>query len=230
MTEFEGIPSDRLEEAVNDLEKMADRSPVLTVAAVHILKNELGDVSELTPRRSILHDEHFTLPSGPRRWLSRPRRALAQLVGWLRGGDAERFRDGCDSDFWREVVPVLERDFGSVAEPLMNTANEAVINYAEYSFKRFALRRRVALHLFHTEDDLGYAIVRPLGIGLRVFDPLELKEKSADTLEESKRGWGHTILMRRALFISFDKSPRRRGMMIVVGAEQGQADVTPSAS
>ena len=101
----------------------------------------------------------------------------------------------------------------------MNTVNEAIINYAEYSFRRWSIRRQVIAHIFHTEDDLGYAIIRPRGSRLRVFNPLDLKEKSAETLEESKRGWGHTILMRRALFISFDKAPKRRGMMIIVGAD-----------
>lgn len=222
MNEFEGIPSDSLEEAVSDLEKMADRSPVLSVAAVHILKNELGDASELTRRRRLLRSDRFTLPGNSlRKWLTRPVRAVRDCLGWLGGKDAQRFRDRCDSHFWNDVVPILEEHFGAVAEPLMNTVNEAVINYAEYSFRRWALRRRVALHLFHTEEDLGYAIIRPFGSRLRVFDPLELKEKGSDTLEESRRGWGHTIVMRRALFISFDKSPKRRGMMIVVGAEQG---------
>lgn len=225
MNEFEGIPSHRLEEAVSDLESMAESSP-LSVAAVHILKNELGDVSELTYRRRLLHSQRFTLPGGSvRRWLTRPGRALQDLLAWLRGDDSQRFRDRCDSRFWSAVVPVLEEHFGVVAEPLMNTANEAVINYAEYSFRSWALARRIALHIFYTEDDLGYAIIRPLGSRLRVFDPLDLKRKSADTLQESKRGWGHTIVMRRALFISFDKSPRRRGMMIVVGT-----DSTPPAS
>ncbi len=216
--EFEGIPYDHLEEAVSDLEALAERSPILTVAAVHVLKNELGDVSELTRRRELLYGQRFVLPgSRPRDGLARPWRALVDLLAWLAGSDAGRFRDRCDASFWSDVVPVLERHFGAVGEPLMNTVNEAIINYAEYSFKRWALRRRIAVHVFLTEDSLGYAIIRPLGTRLRVFNPLDLKEKSAETLEESRRGWGHTIIMRRALFISFDKSPRRRGLMIVVG-------------
>ncbi len=220
MNEFDGVIQEQsLEEAVSDLERLAERSPVLSVAAIHILKNELGEISELS-RRKLLRNRRFLLPTAePLRRLKRPLRALADLVAWLRGADAVRFRDRCDAHFWRDAVPVIEAEFGPVAEPLMNTVNEAIINYAEYSFKRWSLRRRVAAHLFHTEDNLGYAIIRPLGSRLRVFDPLSLREKSAETLEESKRGWGHTILMRRALFISFDKTPRRRGMMIVVGAD-----------
>lgn len=210
---------------------MAERDPILTVAAVHVLKNDLGDISGLARRRKLLHSQRFTLPGGSfGDWLRRPGRALGDLAAWLGGDDGERFRDRCDSRFWETVVPFLEKNFGPVAEPLMNTANEAIINYAEYSFGSWALRRRIAVHLFHTDDDLGYAIVRPLGSRLRVFDPLELKERSAETLEESKRGWGHTILMRRALFVSFDKSPRRRGLMIVVGAEGAPPSTPPPAS
>ncbi len=222
MHEFEGIPNHRLEEAVSDLEALVDRSPILTIAAVHVLKNELGDVSELTRRREILYSRRFLLPgSWLRNVLTRPAHALLDLLAWLGGRDRQRFRDRCDARFWSDVVPVLERHFGAVAEPLMNTVNEAVINYAEYSFRSWSLRRRIAVHVFHTEDDLGYAIIRPLGARLRVFDPLDLKEKTAETLEESRRGWGHTIIMRQALFISFDKSPRRRGLMIVVGSAEG---------
>ncbi len=219
MSELDGsIPDHELETAIADLEELVDRSPVLSVAAIHVLKNELGDVSQLSHRR-LLQSQRFVLPAAPSKpWWRSPRRALSDVVAWLRGRDQERFRDRCDSHFWRDVVPELEENFGSVAEPLMNTVNEAIINYAEYSFGRWSLGRKVAAHLFHTEDDLGYAIIRPLGTHLRIFDPLSLKEKSAETLEESKRGWGHTILMRRALFISFDKAPTSRGMMIVVGA------------
>lgn len=205
------LPDETLEAAVSDLKELADQSPVLSVAAMHVLKNELGDVSGVVERRKLLASRRFVLPGDSGGWSNFP--------GWLAGTNNIAFRDRCDSAFWGQVVPYLEENFGDVAEPLMNTVNEAVINYAEYSFRRWSMRRRVATQLFLTEDQLGYAIIRPLGTRLRVFDPLELKEKTAETLEETKRGWGHTILMRRALFISFDKSPTRRGLMIVVGPD-----------
>lgn len=212
MTDLEkSVPGETIEAAVEDLQDLVERSPVLSVAAVHVLKNDLGDIEEVAPHRRLLASRRFVLPGDGK--------GFANLGGWLRGDDREAFRDRCDAAFWSEVVPYLEERFGDVAEPLMNTVNEAVINYAEYSFRRWSLGRRVVAQVFLTEDDLGYAIVRPLGTRLRVFDPLSLKEKSAQTLEESKRGWGHTILMRRALFISFDKSPDRRGLMIVAGPD-----------
>jgi hypothetical protein len=209
--------SSQLDQMVSDLEGLADRSPVISVAAIHILKNELGDLERRDTHREILFEQRFSLPGGVFGRLRQPRRALSDLWAWLSGTDNRRFRDRCDQRFWESVVPVIESRFGEVAEPMMNTANEAIINYAEYSFRRWSLGRRVTAHLFLTEDNLGYAIVRPHGTRLRVFDPLDLKEKSPETLADHKRGWGHTILMRRALFLSFDKTPKRRGLMIVVG-------------
>ena len=138
---------------------------------------------------------------------------------WLRGGGAETFRDACDRAFWKRMVPTITEAFGDLAEPFLNTINEMIINYAEYSFKSWALFRRITAQVFLTDDRLAYGIVRPHGWPQRVFDPLKLKEKKADTLSEMRRGWGHTLLMRRALFISFDHSPKRRGMMVVIGPE-----------
>lgn len=212
--------SSRLEEVVSDLEDLADRSPLISVAAIHILKNELGALDGDAVRREILFERRFSLPGGLLARLRSPRRVLGDLWAWLSGADQTRFRDRCDQRFWETVVPVIEAEFGEVAEPMMNTAAEAIINYAEYSFKPWSLGRRVTAHLFLTEDQLGYAIVRPRGLRLRVFDPLALKEKSPETLADHKRGWGHTILMRQALFMSFDKTPRRRGLMIVVGPNE----------
>lgn len=205
------LPHETIEVAVSDLEDLEERAPILSVAAVHVLKNELGELEDTTEHRRLIASRRFILPGDGK--------GMSNLRGWFSGNDGTAFRDRCDSAFWEQVVPYLEENFGDVAEPLMNTANEAVINYAEYSFRRWSIGRRVSAQLFLTEDNLGYAIVRPLGTRLRVFDPLELKEKTAETLEESKRGWGHTILMRRALFISFDKTPNRRGMMVIVNAE-----------
>ena len=116
-------------------------------------------------------------------------------------------------------MPAIEENFGEVAEPLMNTINEAIINYAEYSFRRWAALRRITAQIFLTEGELAYGIVRPYGTRLRLFDPLKLKEKQPGALHEMQRGWGHTLLMRRALFISFDHSPTNRGLMIIVGPE-----------
>jgi hypothetical protein len=119
------------------------------------------------------------------------------------------------------MVPEIEAGFGELAYPFLNTINEAIINYAEYSFKPWSVLRGIDAQVFLIEGGLAYGIVRPRGVRQRVFDPLSLKPRETpETLGEMRRGWGHTLLMERALFISFDKSPSRRGMMIVVGSDE----------
>lgn len=224
MSEFkEVVPTGRLSEVLSDLEALAGESPVITVAAVHILKNELGALDDPAEHREVLFSRRFELPgSFTYQWIERlrhPGRTLRNLGAWVAGRDAAAYRDRCDRYFWHTMVPIIETELGAVAEPLMNTLSEAIINYAEHSFRRWALGRRIVAQIFRTEGELGYAILRPRGLGLRPFDPLELKQKDPETLLDRKRGWGHTLLMRRALFLSFDTTPRRRGMMIVVGPE-----------
>jgi hypothetical protein len=222
-TPDDSVRSSEIDELISDLETVAEESPVFSVAAVHILKNELALIEEPAARRNILFDQEFvlpgTLPQRIRGWFPSLSGAWKNLTAWLTGGDAEIFRDRCDRGFWDDMVPVIEAKFGNVAEPIMNTVNEAILNYAEYSFKRWALWRKVVVRLFRTEDDLAYAIIRPRGLRVAVFDPLELKEKSPETVLDQRRGWGHTILMRHALFVSFDQAPKMRGMMIIVGPE-----------
>jgi len=230
------VPRESVDELISELETMAEESPVLTVGAVYILKNELDRIEDPEVRRELLFDHEFILPGGFFRRLGGWFPDLASLwksvSQWLTGRDAGSFRDRCDDSFWRDMVPVIEANFGTVAEPIMNTVNEAIINYAEYSFRRWALWRRIAVHLFRTEDELGYAIVRPLGSRLGFFDPLDLKQKSPETLLDQRRGWGHTLLMQRALFISFDRAEKMRGMMIVVGSDDlpgSEADTEQSS-
>ena len=62
-------------------------------------------------------------------------------------------------------------------------------------------------------------IIHPQGGRPRTFDPAALKTKMMGPLRGAKRGWGHTIILERALFIGFDQTPERRGMMIVVGPD-----------
>lgn len=176
-----------------------------------MLKNELDPVEPEPPGRRLLFERTFVLPG--------PGAGGVSVGEWLGGGGAETFRDACDRSFWERMVPAVSEAFGELAEPFLNTINEMIINYAEYSFKSWALFRRITAQVFLTDDRLAYGIVRPHGWPQRVFNPLELKEKKAETLREMHRGWGHTLLMRRALFISFDHSPKRRGMMVVVGPE-----------
>ena len=202
-----------LDRAIEDLEALAGEAPVMSAAAVYILKNELDRIDDPEIGRELIFHRRFHLPEK-----SAP--SWRRLRDWLSGRDAIAFRDRCDRAFWEQVVPVIEAQFGELADLVMNTVNEAVINYAEYSFRPWSLGRRVMVDLFLTEGNLAYTIIRPSGTRLAVFDPLELKEKSPETLLNRKRGWGHTILMRRALFVSFDHQPRRRGMMIVLGADE----------
>jgi hypothetical protein len=210
------------------MEELADNGSSFNVAAIQVLKNELQPLGPETQRK-ILFEAEFIIPGGFRRRLrdiyhkdAKPglSHLRANFAAWLGGRDAELFRDRCDGYFWAELVPVIEKQFGVVAEPFMNTINEAIINYAEYSFRRWAALRRISAQIFLTEDDLAYGIVRPYGTRLRLFDPLKLKEKAPGALRRMRRGWGHTLLMRRALFISFDHSPTNRGLMIIVGPEE----------
>ena len=205
---------------------MAAVGSSFSVAAIQVLKNELEPAAPGTERQ-VLFEQEFTIPGALGRRLrdmykGGPKPGLAGLLAnftaWLTGRNTELFRDRCDAYFWEELVPIIEQNFGELAEPFMNTVNEAIINYAEYSFRRWAALRRITVQIFLTEDDLAYCIVRPYGTRLRFFDPLKLKEKQAGSIHEMRRGWGHTLLMQRALFISFDHSPTNRGLMIVVGA------------
>ncbi len=212
---------------LGELEEMAADGSSFSVAAIQVLKNELeAPASGL--EREILFQAEYVIPGRLGRRLrdiyrggDKPGigRLWENFVAWLTGRDAERFRDRCDAYFWDELVPAIEENFGAVAEPFMNTINEAIINYAEYSFRRWAALRRVTAQIFLTEGDLAYGIVRPYGMRLRLFDPLKLKERQPGAIQRMKRGWGHTLLMRRALFISFDHSPANRGLMIIVGPE-----------
>ncbi|MCP4204371.1 MAG: hypothetical protein GY769_20865 [bacterium] len=222
MKRLEGIVSESgIREAISDLEELSRESPVISVAAIHVLKNELESVGDDFGKRRVIFERSFTLPGGDR---NRPgsgswKRSLRRWGAWLSGGGAELFRDDCDRCFWERMVPSITAEFGALADPFMNTINEVIINYAEYSFKEWALWRRVSAQIFLTDGELAYGIVRPHGLRQRIFDPLALKEKKAETLRDMRRGWGHTLLMGRALFISFDHSPKRRGMMIVVGPD-----------
>jgi len=225
------VPRGEISAVISGLESLGAEGRAFSVAAIHILKNELEPLSE-DERRAILFEASFVLPGSLayriRRFFRREmrrgpvaalRRAATNLAGWVSGRDSARFRDRCDRFFWEEVVPVIDGRFDDLAEPLMNTVNEAIINYAEHGFRSWSFYRRVSLQLFRTEGDLAYGIVRPYGTRLRRFDPLALKEREPGALSHMRRGWGHTLLMRRALFISFDHSPRKRGLMVIVGPE-----------
>lgn len=227
------VSDHRLREAISDLEQLSEKSPVISVAAVHVLKNELDTIPRGEGRREILFEQSFQLPGGlGRRILNRLRssgnarddgffrRLLTLGRAWLKGGDAELFRDTCDRYFWKEMVPAVENGLGDLASPFLNTINEAIINYAEYSFRPWSVFRSITAQVFLTEGNLAYGIVRPHGSRQRPFDPLTLKQRDKrPPLGSMRRGWGHTLLMQRALFISFDDSARKRGMMIVVGPD-----------
>jgi len=223
-----------LESVIAELEKMPDDGPEVT-SALWVLKNELEPLTRADRKRAVLFDRSFALPGGlayrldvvlrSRSLTKGLARAAADLGSWLIARDDERFRDRCDRYFWREMVPRIAESFGSLADPVLNTINEAIINYAEYSFHAWCLRRRVHVHLFRTDDDLAYAVIRPSGTRLRAFDPLALKTRvSSGKRVLQKRGWGHTLLMERALFLSFDRDPDRRGMLVVVGLPDLRAE------
>ena len=235
MKRLGNIVSDhQLREAIADLEQLSEKSPVISVAAVHVLKNELGRLAGGARKREILFEQSFHLPGRlGQRILNRVKsdgssrdeglvsRCVTLAVAWLKGRDATLFRDTCDRYFWKEMVPAIEEGLGDLASPFLNTINEAIINYAEYSFRRWSVFRGISAQVFLTEDDLVYAIVRPSGIRQRSFDPLELKQRTGlRQLDSMRRGWGHTLLMERSLFISFDDTAKGRGMMIVVGPDE----------
>jgi hypothetical protein len=227
---FSGIVSNQqIREAISDLEELGKQAPAISVAAIHVLKNELDPIAPGNEKRRILFERSFRLPGSlgyrlRRRLQGDTGGLLIHLFSfcraWLKGHDAELFRDSCDRYFWKEMVPVVEGGFGAVAHPFLNTINEAIINYAEYSFRRWSFFRSISAQVFCTEGDLAYGIIRPHGLRQRAFNPLALKRKERrDSLGTMQRGWGHTLLMERALFISFDHSVSRRGMMIVVGPD-----------
>ncbi len=224
------VPRADVSRVLSELDEMATDGSSFSVAAIQILKNELGPPKPGIERK-ILYAAEFTIPGGLRQRLrdiyrngAKPGVAglLANFRAWLTGDSNGLFRDRCDAYFWKVLVPAIEENFGAVAEPFMNTINEAIINYGEHSFRRWAALRRITVQMFFTEDELGYGIVRPYGTRLRLFDPLKLKEKQAGAIREMQRGWGHTLLMRRALFISFDHSPINRGLMIIVGPDDDE--------
>ena len=221
------VPRAEIPRLLEELEELASDGSSFSVAAIQVLKNELEPPAEGVERQ-VLFQASYLIPGRLARRLrdiyrggSEPGlgRLWENFRAWLAGADAERFRDRCDAYFWEEIVPDIEAHFGPVGEKFMNTINEAIINYAEYSFRRWAALRRVTAQIFLTEGHLAYGIVRPYGMRLRLFDPLKLKEKQPGTIGLMKRGWGHTLLMRRALFISFDHSPTNRGLMFIVGPE-----------
>ena len=216
MDRLQGIASsDEIRKAISELEALGSDAQAVSVAAVHVFKSELGPASADEPKREILFERIFTIPGGPLYQLGK---RLGGRPG-RRSNRPERFRERCDRYFYEEMVPVIERNFGAVAEPFMNTINEAILNYSEYSFRPGSLFRRVVAQVFRTDGDLAYAIIRPAGTGLRSFDPLSLRKKTPGTIKEMHRGWGHALLMSRALFISFDHAPKRRGLMVVVGRD-----------
>ena len=219
------VPPAAVPRLLEELQELAGDGSSFSVAAIQVLKNELEPVAQGT-EREVVFQASYVIPGRLGRRLrtiyrsgSRPGlgNVWRNFRAWLAGSDAERFRDRCDAYFWEEMVPPIEANFGAVAEKFMNTINEAIINYAEYSFRRWAALRRITAQIFFTEGDLAYGIVRPYGLRQRLFDPLKLKEKQPGAIQSMKRGWGHTLLMRRALFISFDHSPTNRGLMIIVG-------------
>jgi hypothetical protein len=235
MKRFEGIVSDsEIRQAISDLEELKTKAPGMSVAAIHVLKNELDPAAAASEKRRILFERTFSLPGslryrlrrrlrgrGRSRGVEHLRRILSSSYAWSAGKDAELFRDTCDRYFWEEMVPDVEAGFGELAHPFLNTINEAIINYAEYSFRPWAILRRISAQVFCTEGNLAYGIVRPHGLRQRAFDPLVLKQRDRpQALGTMQRGWGHTLLMKRALFISFDHSVNRRGMMIVVGPDE----------
>lgn len=215
-----------LKSVIAELEEMTDEGPEVG-DAIHVLKNELEPLSAGDEKRALLFDRSFSIPGGLgyrlRSGLNSRGPAgcvvelVTDLVAWIAGRDGERFRDRCDGYFWREMVPHITVSFGSLADRVLNTINEAIINYAEYSFDRWCVRRRVQVHLFRTEGDLAYVIIRPSGSRLSTFDPLSLRTRDHGPSQLKKRGWGHTLLMERALFLSFDRDPHRRGMLVIVG-------------
>lgn len=212
-----------------ELEELEGLAPAVRQGAILILKNELGSLPEDDWARKVVFNQEFALPVGFSLRMSKRIKnrgfffAVRELVGdlffWVVGKDQERFRDLCDRCFWRIMVPSISESFGAFADRVLNTINEAIINYAEYSFRPWSARRRIHVHLFKTDRDLAYVIIRPTGTRLRSFDPLALKRRSSDSTMAKKRGWGHTLLMERALFLSFDHEPKRRGMLIIIGPE-----------
>ncbi len=224
----------RLRAAIFELEGLSQPS-MLSVAAIFVLKNELG--GDGSGPREIRVSRRFSIPGSLRERLASGIRRLRReggakgvaglfrdLGAWWRGEDRERFRDRCDRYFWERMVPVIGRDFGDLAGPLANTINEVIINYAEYSFPPRAFGRRVTAQIFLTtgpdRGDLAYGIVRPEGSRLATFDPLKLRAKRPGPIAEMKRGWGHAILMEQTLFLSFDETPSGRGVLFVVGPEE----------
>jgi hypothetical protein len=211
---------------IAELEEMASEGPEVR-GAIYVLKNELEPRTANDPKRTLLFDRSFSLPEGLVNCLKSGSNSrglvrcivehAADLVAWVKGDDGERFRDRCDSYFLREMVPYISEHFGDLADMVLNTINEAIINYAEYSFDRWCVRRRVHVHLFWTEGDLAYVIIRPSGSRLSSFEPLTLQTREHGPRQLKKRGWGHTLLMERALFVSFDRDPNRRGMLVIVG-------------
>lgn len=211
---------------ISDLEQLTGEQPYVTAGAIYVLKNLLEPKTADDPKRTVLFDRSFVLPGGFWEWIrdSRRRNGFASAVReiasdswlWLKGCDSERFRDRCDRSFWRHLVPEVTAGIGAAADHVLNTINEAIINYAEYSFAKRALGRRIHVRLFMTEGNLAYAIIRPSGSRLRQFDPLALRQRSPGS-KPQKRGWGHTLMMERALFVSFDAKTRPRGMLIITG-------------
>lgn len=213
---------------IAELEALDELAPGVRRGAILILKNVLEE-SGNGGSHTIVFNQKFVLPSRFRvriakRFANKGAfftvwELLLDVLHWIRGADGDRFRDLCDRCFWRIMVPSISASFGDLADRVLNTINEAIINYAEYSFRPWSVRRRIHVQLFKTDRDLAYVIIRPSGTRLRSFDPLALRMRSSDTTMAKKRGWGHTLLMERALFLSFDHEPKRRGMLIIIGAE-----------
>jgi hypothetical protein len=224
------IGDSELPTVVSELEEIKHEAPRVTQGAILILKNELDPKSADDPKRNVLFERSYTIPEPiasrirdsfrKGQMLLWVKLILREFWLWLKGNDNAAFRDRCDSYFWKKLVPDINEAFGDMADHVLNTINEAIINYAEHSFGRHAMRRQIHVFLFKTDDDLAYAVIRPSGSPQRTFNPLSLQTRPKGIRSPLKRGWGHTLIMERALFLSFDRHPDRRGMLIIMGPEE----------
>ncbi len=224
------IDESTIHSIVAELEGMAKESPIVAHGAIYILKNELVPAAADAPKRRLTFNRTYVLPHRTIRRLTsaaRNKNLFATLMAlaregwlWLAGRDSEIFRDRCDRCFSRTLAPDVIAELDSMADVVLNTVNEAIINYAEHSFDKHALRRRIHVRIFQTDNDLVYVIVRPSGTRFQPFDPLSLTTRPQGTSHLKKRGWGHTLIMERALFLSFDRTPQHRGMLIILRPEE----------
>ena len=193
----------RLRAAIFELEGLSQPS-MLSVAAIFVLKNELG--GDGSGPREIRVSRRFSIPGSLRERLASGIRRLRReggakgvaglfrdLGAWWRGEDRERFRDRCDRYFWERMVPVIGRDFGDLAGPLANTINEVIINYAEYSFPPRAFGRRVTAQIFLTTaraEPAALTVVRRPGMAPRWgVSWTELVDQAAASAQAETIAW-----------------------------------------